>query len=149
MDEIYQEHGRMVYHYLLSLGADHHLAEDLAQETFYQALKGLDSFREDSAVTTWLCAIAKNVFYSYQRKNPTNSEINENYPAKDISWEAFETLQAIHRLPEPSREIVYLRLVSDLSFRQIGQIMGQSETWARVNFYRAKQKIVEEINGEK
>lgn len=148
MDDIYREHGRMVYHYLQSLGADDFLAEELTQETFYQALKSIDRFRGESRLTTWLCGIAKNVFYAHLRNNPAPLELEESYPARAISWEAIETLKAIHRLAEPAREIVYLRLISDLSFRQIGEIMGQTETWARVNFYRAKQKLVEEIDGQ-
>ena len=55
-------------------------------------------------------------------------------------------LAAIHRLPEPGREIVHLRLLGGLSFRQIGAILSQSETWARVNYYRAKQTLVKEWN---
>lgn len=147
MDEIYREHGRMVFRYLLSLGAGAELAEELTQETFYQALKSLNQFRGESSAATWLCGIAKNVYRSYVRKNPPLAELNE--PAvidRTFSWEAMDTLKIIHGLPEPGREIVYLRLIGDLTFRQIGQIMGQSETWARVNFYRAKQKIGEELH---
>ena len=51
----------------------------------------------------------------------------------------------IHSVPEPGREILYLRLLGNLSFRQIGAILNQSENWARVNFYRAKQSVVKEL----
>lgn len=147
MDKIYREHGRMIFRYLLSLGAGADLAEELTQETFYQALKGLKQFRGDSSAATWLCGIAKNVYRSHVRKNPPLAELSDDAIADEvISWESLDTLEIIHRLPEPGREIVYLRLIGDLTFRQIGQIMGQSETWARVNFYRAKQRVVEELH---
>ena len=54
-------------------------------------------------------------------------------------------LAAVHKLPEPGREIVHLRLLGGLSFRQIGSIFGKTETWARVNYYRAKQITVKEL----
>ena len=42
------------------------------------------------------------------------------------------------------REVLYLRLSGSLTFGQIGEIMGKSENWARVTFYRGKEKIVKE-----
>lgn len=149
IEDIYRDHAKLVYHFLLSLCHQPDLAEELTQETFYQAIKQLDHFRGDSLVTTWLCGIAKNLYYSHLRKHPDTLELDEalHSPEQtDVSWQAIETMKVIHRLDNPFKEIVYLRLSSDLSFRQIGEILGQSETWARVNFYRAKQKIVEELH---
>ena len=52
-----------------------------------------------------------------------------------------ELLRLVHRLPEPQREVVYLRAFGGLSFREIGDICGKTETWARVTFYRSKEKL--------
>ena len=52
----------------------------------------------------------------------------------------------IHRLKEPYREILHLRLLGGLSFQEIGGIVGKNENWARVTFYRAKVKLQEEVN---
>jgi len=49
----------------------------------------------------------------------------------------------LHSLPEPMREVMYLRLSGELSFREIGGILNQSESWARVTFYRGKKKLME------
>lgn len=65
MEDVYREHSHMVYQYLLSLSHDADLAEELTQETFYQAIKKLDYFNAESKVSTWLCGIAKNLFLSY------------------------------------------------------------------------------------
>ena len=54
-----------------------------------------------------------------------------------------ELFRRIHALPEKTREVVYLRLSGELPFSEIGAILGESETWARVTFYRAKQKLLE------
>lgn len=50
-------------------------------------------------------------------------------------------LRQIHDLPEERREVVYLRAFGGLSFREIGDVMGRTETWARVTFYRTKEKL--------
>ena len=54
-------------------------------------------------------------------------------------------LQSLHNLDEPMREVMYLRLIGEISFAQIGEIIGKSENWARVNFYRGKKRIFEEM----
>ena len=60
MDEIYQNYARMVYKYLLLQTHREELAEELTQETFYQAVKSIDRFDGTCKLSTWLCAIAKH-----------------------------------------------------------------------------------------
>lgn len=62
-----------------------------------------------------------------------------------IQWENVEILKSLHNLDEPMREVMYLRLIGEISFAQIGEIIGKSENWARVNFYRGKKRIFEEM----
>ena len=50
-------------------------------------------------------------------------------------------MRRVHALPEPGREVVYLRVFGSLSFREIGDVLGKTETWARVTFYRGKEKL--------
>ena len=52
-----------------------------------------------------------------------------------------ELLRSIHSLPPDQREVVYLRAFGGLSFREIGDVLGKTETWARVTFYRSKEKL--------
>ena len=56
-----------------------------------------------------------------------------------------ELYRAIHLLPEPAREVVHLRAFGDLSFREIGDIFGKTENWARVTYYRAKTALRKEL----
>ena len=60
------------------------------------------------------------------------------------SWDSIQILRLIHNLENPMREVMYLRLVGNLTFGQIGEIMERSENWARVTYYRAKERIVKE-----
>ena len=52
-----------------------------------------------------------------------------------------DLLRSIHGLPADAREVVYLRAFGGLSFREIGDVLGKTETWARVTFYRSKEKL--------
>lgn len=61
MDEIYRQYARTVYKYLRSLTRDADLAEELTQETFYQAIRSSNRYDGSAKITTWLCGIAKNV----------------------------------------------------------------------------------------
>ena len=153
MEEIYEQHTKTVYSFLLSKTGDPNLAEELTQETFYQAIKGISK----SSVSTWLCAIAQNVWKKYLEKNKKEMLVGASdyqpeektaYSPEEIvlaEWDKIEILKMLHRLDEPMREVMYLRLVANLSFKEIGEIMERTEVWARVNYYRGKEKIIKEV----
>ena len=148
MEDIYKQYAQTVYRYLFSLVHDPDLAEELTQETFCQAIRSIDRYDQSCKLSTWLCAIAKNVLRTYQRKHPPTEPIEDqalltpSAEAEAISADVRLTLmRKLHALPEPYREIVYLRALGNLSFREIGDLLGRSENWARVTFYRAKEKL--------
>ena len=73
---------------------------------------------------------------------------NSGASAEESALEAMgkvELLKKLHSCPEPYRELLYLRIFGNLSFREIGEIMGKSENWARVSFYRSKEKLRKEM----
>lgn len=153
MDEIYQKYAQMVYRYLLSMTYNHDLAEELTQETFYQAIRSLERYDGSCKISTWLCAIAKNQLMVYRRKHPAEQELDvvEKGTAsteKDVieSLSHIELLKKLHTCPEPFREILYLRIFGNLSFKEIGEVFGKTENWARVTYYRGKEKLRKEMN---
>ena len=160
MDEIYRRHAKSVYAFLLAKTADSMLAEELTQETFYQAVKSIGSFKGESSVSTWLIGIANNVLRGYFRKQKKQAE--EELPKTEIaarggtstedivlrSMDTISLMQAMHRLPEPYQEVLHLRLTADLSFKEIGQIMERTENWARVTYYRGKEKLLKGVEIE-
>ena len=154
MEQIYLEHAKTVYGFLLSRTRDSDLAEELTQETFFRAVKGIHKFSGNSSVSTWLCAIAKNLWREHLRKQAREDAFDaESIPPPIIDgaspmWDNLEILKAIHQLNDPMREVMYLRLSSNLTFGQIGEILGKSENWARVTYYRGKEKVIEEVNHE-
>ena len=152
MEQIYLEHAKTVYGFLLTRTGNPDLAEELTQETFYQAVKHVDRYEGKSSVSTWLCGIAKNLWYGYlkKQKNQTSLSEAEEIPVDSAEtelfrgWENLQVLRMIHRLEDPMREVIYLRLSGNLSFAQIGEIMERNENWARVTYYRGKEKVMKE-----
>ena len=152
MEEIYKSYAMTVYKYLLSMTHDEDLSEELTQETFYQAIRTIDRFDESCRISTWLCGIAKNVLITYRRKNKQHEELSDwdapEPPEQEEAIRAEERvllIRRIHDLQEPAREVVYLRVFGELSFKEIGEIFGKSENWARVTFYRGKEKLRKEV----
>lgn len=154
LESLYRAYFQDVYLYILSLSKDKHIAEDITSEAFIKAIKSIDTFKGNCDIRVWLCQIAKNCYYSYLRKNkkiiyrdeePEHiSEINieQLIVSKEDSMKIHEIL---HKLKEPYKEVFSLRVFSELSFREIGNLFGKSENWACVTYHRARKKIQEEM----
>lgn len=152
MDKIYRAHSQTVYRYLLSLTHDADVSEELTQETFYQAIKSIHRFDGSCKITTWLCAIAKNLFAAYRRKHPQTEPWEDALILTSSTEEdalsstlCLEILRGMHLLNEEMREVMYLRVLGGLSFREIGEILDRTENWARVTYYRGKEKLKKEL----
>lgn len=158
MEEMYQQHANTVYQYLLYLSKNPELAEDLTQETFVIAVLKIGTFRGECKVSTWLCQIAKHLWYKEKKKikkvdmEELAEELISDEKIEEIICQKEEKLQLfkkIQKLDELTRQVVYLRLMGNLNFIEIAEILGKTPNWARVTFFRAKQKIrKEEKNGK-
>lgn len=155
--EVYEQYGKAVYRFLLSLTADAEAAEELLQETFYQAFLHIDRFEGRSSLYTWLCQIGKNAWLKECRRNRRFAEdaienlelvSGELSPeAKFIQKEEYRRIrQAVLNLKEPYREVFILHVYGGLKLKEIAVSHGKQEVWARVTYYRAKQMIVEEVS---
>ena len=163
MDLIYKRYYRDVYGFCVRLcegGPD--IAEDICQETFFKALKTADSFRGDCKVMSWLCQIAKNTYISYLRKekhllktkdaetllehvasleDTAQEQIEDSENAKEIK-------RIMNALEPPYDEVFRMKVVQEKSYEEIAAIYHKSENWARVTYFRAKQRIVEQMRQE-
>ena len=153
-EKIYRTYFTDVELYLRAICRDEHLAEELTEQVFFQALKALPNFRGDCDIRTWLCAMAKNCYLSHLRKTKPSEDISEIQipdPGKTIEERVEDKDQAmaihrvLHTLPEPYKEVFSLRVFSQLSFEDIGSIFGRTANWACVTYHRAKQKITKEM----
>lgn len=155
IEKIYKQYSKNIYNYLFCLCHNESLAEELTQETFYLATKNIDKFRNECTIKVWLCQIAKNLWYKElkRRKRATiismDAEIGEiksdlNLEDEFIeSEERVELYKQMRNLDGPTKELIELRLITELSFKEIAQILDKSEAWARVTFYRWKEKMKE------
>ena len=175
MEEVYRKHAQTVYRYLLSRTGNSDVSEELTQETFYQAVKSANKFNGSCTVVTWLCAIAKNKLREHERKrnrelligNTENAAVSAakrrqapgsaanlqdtqtvtSAESEIISSEnRVELMMALQQLDAGVREVIYMRLFGELSFREIGEVLGRSENWARVTFYRGKERLKKNIS---
>ncbi len=149
-ETIYRTYFRDVERYLLALCRDAHLAEELTEQVFFQALNALPKFRGDCDIRTWLCTMGRNCYLSHLRKEKPTAPIDElQLPdpgqALEEHFDDRDQAMAIHRcvhaLPEPYKEVFSLRVFGELSFDQIGSLFGRSANWACVTYHRARQKI--------
>ena len=155
-DEIYDLYAERLYYYCFKLTKDTYMAEDLTQTTFLKAIEKLHTFKNQSSVFTWLCTIAKNEFINQLNKNKrlTYEKILDIYHENDVtnvedivlSKHTIRKLARIIKgLDEPFREIFILRVYNEMSFKEIGSLFNKSDIWARVNYHRAREKIINKI----
>lgn len=164
LDGLYQEYANMIYHFIYLKCHDRDLAEDIVQTTFLKAIMQIDSFHGECKISTWLCQIARNEYLNYCRKHNRQQsydmylEKNQEFPAgqescfhdavleKIIREEQTDSIQKVlHTLKEPYREVFMLRVYGECSFEEIAEAFHHNATWARVTYYRAKEKIKEEL----
>ena len=130
IEEIYKEHARSVYKFLLSLSHDADTAEELTQETFYRAIYSIDKYDGSCKMSVWLCQIAKHVWYQELRKQNRHAaqELTEDIPDSSTSTpeqpllltsDKLSLYKSIHALSEPMREVVHMRLSGEFSFSEI------------------------------
>ncbi|MEY8366660.1 sigma-70 family RNA polymerase sigma factor [Anaerovoracaceae bacterium 41-7] len=158
MDAAYKDYANYVFKFLMTLCMEEHTAEELTQETFYQAVRTANKYDGSCKISTWLCQIAKHLWYQELARRQRKSAV----PLADLNGEALVSdaltleqafsvkdekmalFRKVHLLSDIEKEVVLLRLTGAFSFKEIGDIVEKTENWARVTFYRAKQKISKE-----
>ena len=130
---------KIVFGYVFSLCGNRELTEDIVQ---------------DCKMESWLCQIAKNIYYSYLRKKKGQEPAERECAEHDFVHKLEEkdtakaVLKVLHELPEPYREVFYLHVFGEVALVEIAELFGKSPSWAGVTYYRAKQKISDNLNAE-
>ena len=152
MEQIYEEYFETVNKYLFCLTHNNDISEELTQETFYKAVKKINTYNGECKMSVWLCQIAKNLWYDQCRKNKKIMDKENILNMQDIDTTEEQVIsndqkmliyKKMQELDVKTREVVYLRITGELSFKEIGIILNKTENWARVTFYRGKQKLKE------
>ena len=140
-----------LYRWLFHLTRDRHTAEDLVQESFLKAFRGLKRFEAGSNFKAWLFRIAHNSYANYRRANararqplPDNvPQLGEGPVEQVVSREALQLLaNAVEKLPADFRAAFLLRVEEDLPFREIAAVLGLTEETARWRVFKARQKLL-------
>lgn len=156
-EELYNAYFADVYRFILRLSGDANVAEEITCETFFKALRSVESFRGDCSPRVWLCQIAKNCFYSYLKKQKRTVSIDELSDLPDsasVEEDVTKKLEAerikslLHTLPDPYKEVFMWRVYAELSFKQIARIFGKTDNWACVTYHRAKLMIRQRLEEE-
>ena len=152
-EAVYREHFADVYRYILALSRDEAVSEEITQDVFFRALSSIGEFRGECQLRVWLCQIARNQYISLCRERKRYSELEEIVGNNSIEdgFADRDTARKLHRLlhdlPEPYKEVFSLRTFGELSFLEIGELFGKKENWARVTYFRARQKLKEAYDG--
>lgn len=156
-EQLYDTYFSDVYLYIRRLSGDEHVAQEITSETFFKAMRSIDSFRGECDVRVWLCQIAKNCYYTHLKKAEKHrtADLDELRnvvdPAADLAQQLIrkEEVQRIqkvlHDVSEPYKEVFMWRVFAQLSFRQIGSIFGKNENWACVTYHRARKMIISRL----
>lgn len=162
-EDIYKRYYKDVYYFLLSMSSNPELSEELTQETFYRAFKNIHKFKGKCQLSSWLCQIGKNTYLSWVKKQKHLADISSDVEDSAGTGmkegdgrntpetlcirkeEALSVYKVLHLLQEPYKEVFTLKTLGELSYKEIGEIFGKGEGWARVTYHRAKLKIQERI----
>lgn len=137
--ELFQRYGKQVFHYSFALSKNRQEAEDILQEVFLQAFSRLNQYRGPGSFKYWIYAICRNHTVSFLRKKgvSTFSLDSQDLERLQGSFSECRSLSSIHEkesiahllesLDPRVREILFLRLVEDLSYREIAGIVGLKE----------------------
>lgn len=153
-EKIYRTYFNDVFLYIRRLSNDNHIAEEITSETFFKAMRSIDTFRGETDIRVWLCQIAKNCYFSHLKKQQGVVDIDsiELLDNKDSSEEQILNQSDVmrihlllHNLAEPYKEVFMLRVFGELSFKQIAEIFQKTDNWACVTYHRARNKILKQM----
>ncbi len=161
MDIVYKKYSEIVYKYVFCLTGNEDTTEEIVQETFLVAVKDIKKFRGECKISTWLCQISKYIWYKKLKKEKLKKEIpldllqNTLFIEESIEENLYnkekktKLLKKLQNFDEETKNVMYLRIFGNFGYNEIAQIMNKTSNWARVVFFRGKQRLKEELENEK
>lgn len=150
---IIRNHQEKLYWHIRRLVLDHDDADDVLQQTFIKAWKGLENFRGDAQLSTWLYRVATNEALSFLDKEKRRAalslsshedylagklESQEGFDGKKLEW---QLQQAIQALPEKQRTVFCLRYYDELPYEQMSTVLDTSVGALKASYHHAAKKI--------
>ena len=158
--QLLDETGPVVYGFVLArLAGDEQAAEDVLQETFLQAVRSASSFRGDSALSTWLCGIARHVLgrhYARERREErarsglatVGSLVEPNETVVEAAESRQQLLAALNRLPVVHRQVLVLKYLDGHSVEEIAEELGRSRVQVQSLLQRARDGLRRALDGD-
>jgi RNA polymerase sigma factor (sigma-70 family) len=163
--ETYQQ---KIYWHIRRMVRDHDDANDVMQNTFIKVWHGLENFRADSQLFTWMYRIATNetiTFINSRNKKATISFDGSNNADEETAYSPADYLKgeshqvdgdaiearlqkAIDRLPEKQKLVFNLRYYDEMPYEQMSEVLGTSEGALKASYHHAAQKIEKYLLGE-
>ena len=156
-EEIYSRYFPDVYNFLYGLCGNSDISEELTQDTFVAAYRSLHKYNGKCKIYTWLCAIAKNMWFHYIRKHKhacidiesLSETLLSEEPSPQDKAESEERLneilKAVKSLKSRQRDIFWLHTVAEMPFSEIANIVGITENSAKVIYFRAKNILRKQL----
>jgi RNA polymerase sigma-70 factor (ECF subfamily) len=148
-NSIIENYSEYVYNMIYYTILDEEDAKDLTQEVFYKIWKGLDSFRNESSLKTWIFRITQNHLKNYLKSKKIKKilsleflfeEKNRDFESKDYYLsERIESL--LSRLPEDYRRVLVLFYIDGFNIKEISEILGTKEGTIKSKLHRAREKL--------
>jgi len=154
---IIKKYQEKLYWHIRRMVVSHDDTDDVLQNVFIRVWKGLENFREDSQLYTWLYRVATNeclTFLEQQKKRATMSlsdlepglsekiKADQNFDANKLEWK----LQlAIQQLPEKQRVVFQLRYYDEMPYEEMSRVLDTSEGALKASYHHAVKKIEEYI----
>jgi RNA polymerase sigma factor (sigma-70 family) len=159
---LFERHHVGLFRYLLALGRDRALAEDLVQEVFFRVIKYARTYDPNLAFPVWLYGMARNAYFDSHRKrrpdmfggDPGEIRSPEPMPEETITRRQDVALlrEALQKLPEDKREVLVLSRYHDMRYEDIARVLRCEVGTVKVRVYRALKELREhfcELRGEK
>ncbi|EPD92549.1 MULTISPECIES: sigma-70 family RNA polymerase sigma factor [unclassified Paenibacillus] len=151
LEDIYRKYFKDLYAYLFSLCKDHHLTEDILQETFYRAYVNLEDY-SGPRIKSWLFTVAKNTYIDYLRKHKRmdlkQDEFFAQVPVKGSTEQTFlekegkeKIVQAVSSLPDKYRDAVRLCDVEEMSCQAAADVLNLKLSTLKSLLFRGRQKL--------
>ena len=164
-ETLYRKYVAQVYSFALYQTRDHHAAEDVTEQVFLRALRGLPDFTEQaldegSTFRAWLFRICRNTIANerrYTRRHPVAAlDLAADIAAPDDPEAAAVTRDEVARawramdaLPDERRQALVLRFVNEMTASEIGAVMGRSAGAVRVLIHRALRAVADDLAGRR
>jgi len=146
--QLYDRHVVRIYRHIYYMVNDSNIAEDLTAQTFLKAWEAIDRYKERGApIVAWLLRISHNLTVSFLRSKRDHSELDETFLDQKMTRNPEEALEqasdeksmreAVLKLRDEQRQVIMLRFVEEMDYREVADIIGKSVPAVRVIQHRA------------